>query len=404
MEIRMKHYRTFLYFGALATATNVLALESNGYTTESGLTVLPLLESSLKYDDNYTRTSDAQSSSIFDIKPGVALESDRNGNQYRVAYQMDAGFYSNTSDDNYLDHTFATNNFVRVNSRNGIGFNYAFLMQHDTRGSGIASGDALVASLTSPVEYKTHTASATYVYGADTAKGRVEATIDFEDRTYTNYRGSAVLDTTFEDYTQFGGDVAFYAQVFPATKLLLQVDYNDRAYTKNARNGNSQDYTDIYYFTGATWDVTGKTNGKLRLGLQDKQFDDSTREDRDSFSWDLTLDWSPIEYSTLTVEGGLRNEDAESEEGDLDATRIELSWKHYWLHNVYSDIGVGYNHKDYNSVTRTDETSRAKIMAGYEIYDLVDLSLGWSGQDNESDSVGYTYKQNVWSINANFVF
>lgn len=399
----MKHSRLFLAITLSTTAVQAFALESNGYTTESGLTIIPLLESGLAYNDNYTRTSTAQSSTLFDIKPGVALESDRNGNRYRVAYQLDAGFQSNNSDDNYLDHSFATNNFVRLDTRHGLGFNYAFLTQHDARGSGIASGDDLVEKLTTPVEYKTHSASATYVYGADNAKGRLEATLDFENRTYTNYRNSAVLDTTFEDYQQVGGDAAFYVQVFPATQLLLQIDYDNRSYDKKDRDGESQDFVDTYYYTGVVWDVTGKTNGKLRVGLQDKSYQ-ADRQGSDSFSWDLTLEWLPLAYSTVTVDGGLRNEDAESEEGDLNASRIKADWKHYWVPNIYSSVGLGYTRKDYNRVTRTDDTKSASIKLGYEIYDRVDLVAGWTGQDNDSDSTGYTYSQNIWSINANIAF
>ncbi|MBM7036279.1 outer membrane beta-barrel protein [Vibrio ulleungensis] len=400
----MKHCRVFLAIVAAMSTSHVLALESNGYTTENGLTIIPILESGLRYNDNYTRTSDAQSSTIFDVKPGVAIESDRNGNRYRVAYQLDAGFHSNTSDDNYVDHTFATNNLVRFTTRHALGFNYAFLTQHDARGSGIASGDALVANLTTPVEYKTHVADATYIFGSDNAKGRIEATLDFEDRTYTNYRGSDVLDTTFEDYQQIGADGAFYVQVLPATQLLFQLDYNNRQYTKNSRSGDSQNYNEIYYLTGAVWDITGKTNGKLRLGIQDKKYDDSSREGSDNFSWDLTVEWQPLEYSTITIDGGLRNEDADTEEGDLDASRISAQWKHYWLANIYSNLGLSYSRKDYNSVTRTDDTSSASIKLGYELYERVDLVAGWRGEDNDSNSVGYTYNQNVWSLNANFAF
>jgi hypothetical protein len=278
------------------------------------------------------------------------------------------------------------------------------LTQHDTRGSGLASGDALVERLTTPVEYKTHSANATYVFGSDNAKGRLEATIDLADRTYTNYRGSDILDTTFEDYRQFGGDVAFYVKVLPATQLLLQVDYNDRQYDTTDRTGDSQDFVDTYYYTGVVWDVTGKTNGKLRVGLQDKKYDDSLRQGSDSLSWDLTLEWKPLDYSVVMLDGGLQNEDAETEEGDLDASRIKVDWKHYWLPNVYSNLGLGYSRKDYNSVTRTDDTKSAYLKAGYEIYDQVDLVAGWTGQDNDSNSSGYTYNQNIWSINANFAF
>jgi hypothetical protein len=184
----------------------------------------------------------------------------------------------------------------------------------------------------------------------------------------------------------------------------LQIDHNNRRYDRHDRSNNSQDYIDTYYYTGATWDVTGKTNGMLRFGIQDKSYDSPERTDSNNFSWDLEIEWLPLTYSTITATAGYRNEDAESEEGDVNTSRFSANWKHHWIPNVYSYIDLGYTRQDYTQSSRKDDTTSGSIKLGYEIYEQVDIVAGWSGQHNDSTGAGYTYKQNVWSINANFAF
>ncbi|USD67042.1 outer membrane beta-barrel protein [Vibrio sp. SCSIO 43136] len=405
-------HKSLLTIGTLIVSSQVHSLESTGYIMESGLEVLPLFEAGYSYDDNigrYSNSLKADSSSLFVAKPGVVLKSDKNGNEYQVAYQLDTGRYTSSSDDNYTDHAFTTNNFIRFSRRHGLGLDYAFLKEHEARGTGVASGDAIASAINSPVKYKMHDARAVYVYGAEGAKARIEAAIDYRNLKYTNFRdgttfGGSVVNTRFKDYTQTGLDLAFYYQMFPATKVLVQADLNDRKFELSDTSGNSQDYTDNFLYLGADWDISGKTTGKLRFGIQDKNYDSSTRKDFNGFSWDLNLEWKPTYHSIVNVTGGQNTTDADQGFTDIKQTSAKVSWKHYWLTNVYSDLSYSYLQKDYSESTREDELTNSVFNLGYEIYDRVELVAGWSHRKNDSPLSTYSYDQNIWSINANVVF
>ncbi|UUM33094.1 outer membrane beta-barrel protein [Vibrio japonicus] len=397
------------------------ASESNGYITESGLKLVPILDSRFEYNDNIGRYSDAkapESSSVFVLEPGISVESDRGGNQYSVAYQLSSGTYLDSSDDNYIDHTLSTNNFIRLNSRNGVALNYSYQYSHEERGTGLLAGDELSTATDEPVKFAIHNVNGTYVYGSEQAKGRVELTLGYEDREYKNYRdtqlpGIGRVSTKHKDHRELSGALAFYYRVMPATSLIFEVDTIERRYDLNDPITDlSQDSVDIFYLLGATWEATGKTTGKLRLGLQDKSYDESTKEDFQGFSWDLDVIWKPVKHSTVTLSGAQRARD--SDQGTVyyvDEKSLYAGWKHYWLNNFYSNLSVQLRDDDYSNsqrfgqqLKRDDELFKSGINFGYEIFEHADISLGWNYENNDSSLESNNYKQNVMFISANANF
>ncbi|SON52791.1 outer membrane beta-barrel protein [Vibrio tapetis] len=397
---------------ALLTTTTVHA-EERGYITESGINILPLLEVAFSYDDNlgrYSNALDAESSSIITAAPGVEIKSDRGGNSYSATYIIENGYYTNSNDDNYLDHYFATNNFVRVNNRHGLGLNYTFSNQHESRGTGVSAGDDISSAIKEPVKYDRHDANTTYVYGSDNAKGRVELTLDFESLTYKNYReltniGGANVSARFKDYAQYGADLAFYYQYLPATQLLVQVDHNRRKYDWNNPNTlQSQDYIDSYYYLGATWDMTGKTTGKVRLGKQHKSYSDSNKDSFGGFSWDLELEWKPVKHSTVELSASQRTQDSDQSFVDIKTHLLNVAWKHYWQEQIYSYVRSEFIRDEYSGDSQTDRILDSRFSLGYELTDTVELAASWNLVDKNSTREANTYDQNVFSISANLLF
>ncbi|CZF80030.1 hypothetical protein GCE9029_01805 [Grimontia celer] len=405
--------KTLIALALLGTNSWVLAGENNGFTTESGIKITPLLDAYYEYNDNvgrYSTSESPDSSSALIAKPGVMFESDRNGNKYQVAYQLSSGYYFDSDVDDFLDHTFTTNSFVQINQRSGIGFNYTYLKSHEARGTGILAGDQLATIATEPAKFSLHNANFTHVYGTDDATGRLESNLRYENKKYNNYRdltgaGLATLSTKFKDYDQVAGALAFYYKVFPATELLLEVDVTDRHYKLgDPISGNTQDNLDAYFLIGTKWDITGKTTGKLRIGLQDKNYDDEAREDFNGFSWDLDLVWEPLTYSTIAVSAAQIAIDPDQGNNFINQTSFAANWKHFWLSRVYSDIAIGLLHDDYSQSTRKDDLMSSSFYLGYAFREDTEIKAGWRFEDNDSSIDTNSYRQNVWYLGTNLVF
>tara|TARA_Y100001956_G_scaffold80508_1_gene95873 strand:+ start:5349 stop:6584 length:1236 start_codon:yes stop_codon:yes gene_type:complete len=389
------------------------ALEGNGYITESGIKVIPLFDSAYEYNDNigrYSKQENPESSSLIVVEPGVALQAERGESKYQVLYQLSSGNYLDSRDDNYIDHRFATENFISLNRRNSLSINYAFLYQHEERGTGILAGDNFSLAAKGPVEFSVHKASLTHTYGSDNAAGRIESTLRIEDKNYQNYRNIkdpefAPYSTKFKDYFEFGAAMAFYYRAMPATRLLAEVDINNREYKYDGLDTTtSQDSVDRFFLTGATWDITGKTTGKLRLGLQNKSYTEASRVDFNGLSWDLDLEWKPLSYSTVLVSAAQRAKDPEQGSNYVDERSFDTNWKHYWMSNLFTDVSFLYVKDDYSESTRVEDFYRLGVGLGYEIRDFVELSTGWRTENNDSSVDDNKYNQNVYYVSANLIF
>ncbi|MDA0127942.1 outer membrane beta-barrel protein [Vibrio sp. MarTm2] len=389
------------------------ALEGNGYVTESGIKVIPIFNSAYEYNDNigrYSKQENPESSSLVVLEPGVALQAERGESLYQLLYQLSSGTYFDSRDDNYIDHRFVSENFISINRRNSLSIDYAFLYQHEERGTGILAGDNLSTIAESPVEFSVHKASITHAYGSDEAKGRIESSLRLEDKNYQNYRNIkepqfTPLSTKYKDYFEFGIGMAFYYRALPATQLLVEVDVNNRDYKYDGTDTTtSQDSVDRFLLTGATWDITGKTKGKLRLGFQNKSYSEADKVDFNGFSWDLDLEWKPLSYSTVLVSAAQRAKDPEQGSNYVDEKSFDSNWKHYWRSNLFTNLSFLYVKDDYSESTRTEDLYRLGLGLGYELRDDIEIGAGWRLENNDSSIEQNKYKQNVYYVSANLIF
>jgi hypothetical protein len=67
--------------------------------------------------------------------------------------------------------------------------------------------------------------------------------------------------------------------------LVFQIIVNDRHYSDIAPGSTLKDSTHYMGYVGTSWDATGKLQGNAKVGMQHKDFESSSREDFDSFSF-----------------------------------------------------------------------------------------------------------------------
>ncbi len=390
----------------------VYAEGNQGYRTESGLTIIPIFDTKLEYNDNIGRYSEEiapESSYLLDVSPGILLESDRGGNLYSVGYQLSSGTYFDSRDDDYLDHNFYTKNFVRYNIRHGMEFNYQYKRDHQERGTGIFAGDEFSTRALNPVEYQQHNLDLKYIYGADGARGKIEAKAIYTDREYLNYRFLTGTDepfsTSYKDYSQVGGGLAFYYRRSDTTSLFAEIDANERHYEREF-NGRIQDSLNLFYFLGGKWDLTGVTTGTIRLGMQDKDYKDPDSKDFQGFSWNVKLNWKPAEYSSINFSGGQRARDPDQGVNSqyIQSTLLNADWKHYWQYNIFSMLTLASIHDVYSASDREDDKVRASVGVGYRIRKDFEALLRWQYEEKDSNVPNKSYTQNAYGLAATYRF
>lgn len=389
----IKYYALYL---ALFSQAAMAEVEPNPYFTESGIEITPFLAVSLKHNDNITREKESRneiSSMLLELEPSVMANAEYGNSIYSARYTLTNGSYFDSSEDNYLDHRLNLSSSWHINFRNRLNLNYDLASLHDERGSGISEGRE---EFDEPTEYVTNHVYATYIYGAEGAKGRLEGTIGYYDNSYKNFRNI----TRFRDYDENRYDAAFYYRVTHSIDLLFNIKKEDRRYDNIVPGEASQDSDVMYYYIGAEWDITGKTTGTAKLGVQDKEFNNSGRQDFNDTSWDIGISWSPKRYSTLNLYTTQQALDPDQDGDYIEETSYTLGWQHFWYERFTTNVSYTNTDESYTGVPREDESDTWGISASYDMRRWLSMTLGWDYTDKTSSQANIGYEQQIWYLTA----
>ena len=388
---------------------SVVLADPMAYTTESGIELIPQVKAFYEGDDNVNKDEeDAQSVNIWGIEPSLLVRIERNQYQASLTYKLKAGFSSDDKND-FDDHLLKFNNFFEFNHRNRLVVDYRFNAQHEIRGEDITEGNG--DAVDTPIRFHSNDLTTNYIFGSQGAKGRFEFGLDYRDKTYQNYREGLTsapnAKTKYNDFRAPEAHVEFYLRATPQTYWLVGTRQIITEYQHQNPALSNKDNTTGFYYTGAQWEVTGKTQGIARLGYQIKDFDSNERETFKGFSWDIGFEWSPQEQTLFTVKT-TQAAISPDQDGDYNVqTRYRLDIKHDWSSYLSTQLGALYQEDDYTGLlagTTSRDSERYSLFAGidYQIRRWILLQADWKYQDKTSERSGYSFDQNVWTLSAQF--
>ncbi|GAL11901.1 capsular polysaccharide synthesis enzyme CpsB [Vibrio astriarenae] len=167
----------------------------------------PFVKGELGYNSNVTHAqSNEIDSSFVTVTPGLEYTHRQGESRLSALYIADAGYYFDSSDDNYVDQYLELNGALRFNIRHRLNLIYGFHDSHEERGQGLTEGISRLVEDT--IEYQQQQFMAQYVFGADQAKGQIQVHTGLDIREYQNYREiNANTGTKYNDYDllQYGG-------------------------------------------------------------------------------------------------------------------------------------------------------------------------------------------------------
>ncbi len=148
----------------------------------------------------------------------------------------------------------------------------------------------------------------------------------------------------------------------PNTSLLLDLRATEFEYQHDRILQPSLDSTEYRYLLGATWDVTGKTTGTVKVGYVEKMYADDTRAEFSEPSWEVDIRWSPRSYSHFDFSTARYPSEVTSVTGDLiDNTTYSITWSHEWSDRVVSHITA----RDVDQKFRGSATGRLQELTEY---------------------------------------
>jgi len=356
-----------------------------------GFTMVPAIEIEEKYDSNILFTeTDETDSMITILAPSIQIGAQKGVNFYGIQAAAQAGFYTNSSDDNYIDAQLQGDIHQEFTRKSQIDLTALYAKSHEARGTGFSQGS--LVGLDEPDEFHTTSAGVDYTYGSEDAIGRIKLSASGLAKRYDNHSAT----TEGRESNNYGVGATFFYHVQPKTSLLFEIKHNQIDYTLDAV---TLDSTENRFLFGAEWEITSITSGNARLGLLKKDFDDGSRDNFSGFSWEIGGVWSPLTYTQFTVQTEGKTAETNGIGDYIDSKILAIGWIHSWTTQISTNLDTFVMKNDYNPSAQEEGIVSISGAVNYDMRRWLTLSVKIGHSQRLSNQAGQDYTKNELSFN-----
>lgn len=354
-----------------------------------GLDFTPTLTIGESYDDNFRALNrDIESSWITTLTPAFMLTAEDRNSAYRLSYKAVSETYHSVSEASNTDHDARLEGILALSARQRLHLEASYKRNEDT---------ASTATTGENDKYHSSKLFGRYDFGAQSAANQLSLAVGQERLRYDN-SGDLNADKDRDSLTVTG---TWSRALGGSTRALLELRHSDFDYQLADSRRNS---TNQAVLAGATWEATARTTGKIRIGYEQKNFDDSRVDDLDSPMWEVSLDWAPRTYSVFTLTTRKAFDEGDDGADAVESTSTELLWRHEWSSRISSNLSLGIGRQVYEGQERDDDLRSAGLSLTYAVRRWLDLSLGYRYRDNDSSVALESYERNIYLLSLSGSF
>lgn len=381
------------------TAQARVALDPQSINLEP-FKLVPTVGVEVRQDSNiYSLPSDEVDSMVMVVSPSLRLLAQDRNNSYIASYDIAGGFYSENSDDDYIDHKLNLGAHVEPTGRFRFDLGAGYSMLHDDRGVGFSEGRGLpfILAMSEPDQYSLASLNGGIEYGAKEAAGQLSLSLSETQKRYDldDRAADRDLDTT-------NAALGFRYKAMPKTRFLVDLEHEIGAY-RNAGTAASSDYTDTRVYGGAIWDSTGSTTGKIRVGVSKRDLESPAQEDLSSPAWDIGVIWSPLEYTRFTLDGSQKITDGTLPTVAIENTTATVGWNHDVNDRVETRLAYSFSAEDHQrlfGLSRKDDSNTVSASVNYQMRRWLVLGAGMTFRNRNSNYEEFDLIRNVYALNA----
>jgi hypothetical protein len=349
--------------------------------------VLPYLGLGAGYDDNlFLSNRNEKSSALYVFSPGIKIDARDANKVIQLNYQGQIGRYTQSDDDNYVDHTARAQFDMAFDRRNFLRIGLDYLRGHDPRGS----TDRPIAGR--PDRYRLTNPFVTYAFGAPGAAGRVEVYYNLADKRYLNNRETTVgADRNTEEY---GG--AFYWRVMPRTYAMVEARETRIGYDLPS---SPLDAHERRIYGGVSWEATAATTGTVKVGKLKRRFD-SDLPDFSGNSWEGIVTWSPRTYSKFDFYTARQTNESTGLGSFILSSIGGVAWTHAWSSVITTGVDYRYQKDEYQGFDRNDKTNTLGLRVGYKFRRWLTVGAEVNHTQRDSNLPVFEYDKNLYLLTA----
>lgn len=382
---------------ATQTAQSAVALDPQAINLEP-FRLVPVLGVQMLMDDNiYNFSTNEVDSMILVVSPSVSLAAQDRDNTYTLSYGINAGFYLDESDNDYIDHALNAGAGLNITSRAKLDLAASYSMLHEDLGTGATQGvgEAGIEALSGPDEYSLLGLKSALTYGAEGAAGQLVGSVGISNKRYDRDLAADLRDLDTLDY-----GVGFRYRVAPKTKLTFDIERSEGSY-RNSTVADTADFEQNAFLVGAVWENSAQTTGRVRMGQTERKVESGFDKSGFTYSGDVT--WSPRELTRFNF--GLSKSFTD---GTLPTTMIEtdgysVAWSQDWLERLTSTVSYNVLNEDHDridDVRREDETATVGARVDYQMRRWLILGGGVTSKSSESTLDAFDVDRNIFFLSA----
>jgi hypothetical protein len=351
-----------------------------------GLDFTPTFMLSEGYDDNFRELeNNKQSSMITKLLPSFELKAEDRNSATRLIWQPSRYIYHDESDASYTAQRVRADSIMEFTDRHRLKLEAEYRKYQRTESTAVEGVND---------KFNNKRVGGLYTYGAKSADNQIDFGASYAELRSDNADG---INDDKERNTA-GLTSTWYHRIGSNTRGLIEYDHNNFDYLQSNSPRSS---TSNAVLAGAVWDFTARTTGKVRVGYEKKDFDNSESKDLDNPTWQIDLQWKPRTYSTFTFVA--RQALAEGDDGAdaVKSTFTQVGWRHGWTERITTVAQAGFGHYVYEGESRTDNLQDYNLAVVYAMRRWLDIELGYRFRDNDSDADNESFTRNVVQISFN---
>lgn len=323
-------------------------------------------------------------SMVYRLQPTVMAEALYRANTYRLAYSGDYSQYPDYNADSVNNHEFLFSARNIFDARTALSWGASYQDVFDPIGSTDRS-----VGVSDPDHHHDWMVNATGRYGADDAKGRVELDGGVGGSRFLNNRST----TTAADVDNTNVAARFFYRAAPKTRLLTELRRTTYDYIHDVNTLSNADWR---LQVGATWDTTATITGAVKVGEQFKDYTNASRHDYTGSTWETSVRWKPLTYSSFDLVTGRAAVDPTGGTTAVPVTtNLSLGWNHDWTSYVHSNVSAGRERSRFEGSDRKDNETKYSTSLMYDWRQWLGVGLEFAYSHRESTQEQYNFSRLV---------
>ena len=334
-----------------------------------------------------TRQKLVQVDTMNTVPGGLALSRFRTKTERRfqgyALYRADIREYDKYTDENRTDHR--AEGAFKVSLRGGLSLEVlnVYEIDHDRYGTGTddRESDKFDSNLFNTI--------LAYQIAPKTLirldYGNYYLDYDKDRNRYRNRTDNSVSAYLFYDLT-------------PKTSLFIQGEYVDVDYDEDINSDNDV----MNYYIGAQMRASKKLRGRVKIGFGEKDFDDSTLDDRDEWLAEARLDYFFTPKTSVYLRSARRVLESDSiGTNSIVSFRTRLGYRQRFTAKLRGEMAAYYEERDYKDdvvagVPKRDDDEYGFIAAvGFSPTRWLNVSVGYEYEERDSNLDGKDYTSNT---------